>query len=132
MDTVLFAFSEDSFNQDNKNLLIITLLNLIETIEESDYYAYQVKQKIDLNDLDKGIYNVSYKEMCAIVNFIIKIIKSIKKKQRGQIFASFYFDGIIPDLDIEIYGVKLIKLKNYLDLVKIISFLKPFLKMFFI
>ena len=121
MDTVLFAFSEDSFNQDNKNLLIITLLNLIETIEESDYYAYQVKQKIELNDLDKGIYNVSYKEMCAIVNFIIKIIKSIKKKQRGQIFASFYFDGIIPDLDIEIYGVKLIKLKNYLDLVKIIN-----------
>ena len=121
MDTVLFAFSEDSFNKDNKNFLVITLLNIIETIEESEYYSYIIKQKIILNDLDKGIFNISYKEICAIVNFIIKIIKSIPKKKREKIFASFYFDGEIPDVDLEIFGIKLIKLKNSFDSVKQIN-----------
>ena len=121
MDKILFAFTEDSFNKENKNFLVNTLLNIIETIEESVYNEYQIQQKIILNNLAKGIYDISYKEICAIDNFIIKILKSIPKKKREKIFASFYFDGEIPGVDIEISGVKLIRLIDILDSVKQIN-----------
>ena len=68
--------------------------------------------------MDKGIYNISYKEICAIVNYIISILKSVPKKKREKIFYQIYFEGEIPDINLEIYGVKLQKVKVSFDSVK--------------
>ena len=127
MDETLFAFSEESLKQENKNFLVITLTNLIEMIEESDNYDYLKKQEIKLNDIDKGngIFNISYKEICEIVNFIVGVLKKKiqSKKTKEKIYSSFYFDGELPpDLDfLKEERAKLKQLKNQLDSVKQIN-----------
>ena len=120
-DTTLFAFSEESFTPENKSFLVLTLLNMMEIISDNDNYSYVKKQKIILNNMDKGIYNISYKEICAIVNYIISILKSVPKKKREKIFYQIYFEGEIPDINLEIYGVKLQKVKVSFDSVKEIN-----------
>ena len=125
MDETLFAFSEESLKQENKNFLVITLTNLIEMIEESDNYDYLKTQKIKLNDIEKGkgIFNISYKEICVIVNFIISLLKTkiSSKKQKEKFYSSFYFGGEVPNYDVEVGGITLKQLKNQLDSVKQIN-----------
>ena len=121
-DNILFGFNEDYFqekeNKENKNYLVSNIQKLIETIEQNENYEYVKKQKIIFKDMDNGIYNISYKEICAIVNFLINIIKSKSKKKKEKIYHKLYFENEIPDINLEINGVKLQKLKINADSIK--------------
>ena len=118
-DTILFDFNEELFNNtENKNILVPTIQKLIETIEQSDNYNFVKNQKITLKDTNQGIYNVNYKEICAIVNYIIGILKSIPKKHKEKIYKILYFEGEIPEVKLEINGIKLQKVKINTDSIK--------------
>ena len=118
-DTILFDFNEELFNNtENKNILVPTIQKLIETIEQSDNYNFVKNQKITLKDTNQGIYNVNYKEICAIVNYIIGILKLIPKKHKEKIYKILYFEGEIPEVKLEINGIKLQKVKINTDSIK--------------
>ena len=86
-DTILFDFNEELFtNTENKSILVPTIQKIIEAIEQSNNYNFVKEQKIELKDMKQGVYNVSYKEICAIVNYIIGILKSIPKKKKCIIY----------------------------------------------
>ena len=118
-DTILFDFNEELFNNtENKNILVPTIQKLIDTIEQSDNYNFVKNQKITLKETNQGIYNVNYKEICAIVNYIIGILKLIPKKHKEKIYKILYLEGEIPEVKLEINGIKLQKVKINTDSIK--------------
>ena len=121
-DIILFGFNEELFNnkesKENKNILVPTLQKLLETIEQNENYDFVKRQKIIIKDMATGVYNVSYKEICAVVNFIIAILKTTPKKKREKIYNKLYFEGEIPDTNLEIHGIKLQKVKINLESIK--------------
>jgi len=118
-DTILFDFNEELFaNTENKSILVPTIQKIIEAIEQSNNYNFVKEQKIELKDMKQGVYNVSYKEICAIVNYIIGILKSIPKKKKEKMYHILYFEGEIPDVKFEINDIKLQKVKINTDSIK--------------
>ena len=119
-DLYIFGFSELKYESENKSTYFSYIQKIIENIENSNNYEYIKRQIVDINNMDnKGIYNISYKEICAIVNFIIYILKEILKKKK---FAeAFFIDEEIPNNKIEINGVKLKSVLLHSDSVKQIN-----------
>ena len=118
-DNILFGFSDESLNSENKNKnLTSTIQEMIENIEEGENYTFFKKQKIELKNMDKGIYNISYIEICAIVNLIIFILKSIPKKKKEKLYYNFYFKGEIPNNKLEFNGISINKIKINMDSIK--------------
>ena len=118
-DTFLFGFSEKSFSQDNtKNTFISTIQNMIEKIEQSDNYDFCKKQRINLKDMKNGLFEITYKEICAVVNIIINLYKSIPKKKKEKLIFNLYSKHEFPEIKLDVQGIKLQKIKTNMDTVK--------------
>ena len=117
-DTFLFGFSEKSFSSENKNVFISTIQNMIEKIEQSDNYDFCKKQKINIKDMENGLFEITYKEICAVVNIIINLFKSIPKKKKEKLFFNFYSKHEFPEIKLDMNGIKLQKIKANMDTVK--------------
>ena len=86
-DNILLGINEDTLlNNKNQKNFVSHIQKLIETIEESDNYNYIKNQNLELNETNQGIYNMTYKEICAFANYIIIISKSLSKKKREKLY----------------------------------------------
>ena len=121
-DIFLFGFNEDTLlNKDNKKNFVAIIQKLIETIEESENYNFIQNQRFNFHDVNQGIYNMTYNEICAFANYIIIILKSVPKKKREKIYDLFYSEGKIPDSKLELDGIKIQKIMTSTDSIKQIN-----------
>ena len=121
-DIFLFGFNEDTLlNKENKKNFVAIIQKLIETIEESENYNFIQNQRFNFHDVNQGIYNMTYNEICAFANYIIIILKSVPKKKREKIYDLFYSEGKIPDSKLELDGIKIQKIMTSTDSIKQIN-----------
>ena len=103
----LFNFPESNFLENDKKLFYLTIQKLIDDIKKNKNYQYVKGNPILFKDSDKGQLELNYQEICGVVNYIISIFDNLPKKKNYVYLYDFAFNGVIPNMKINLKEVSL-------------------------
>ena len=97
-ETSLFNLPDLKDKEKDKNVFFKTIEKFIDDIKKDSNYSYVKSKSINLKEIKNEEMNISYNDMCGLVNVIIYIFENMERKKKADSFVRFYCCSVIPPM----------------------------------
>jgi len=97
-EPVLFNLPDLKDKEKDKNVFLKAIEKFIDDIKRDNNYSYVKSKSINLKELKNEEMNISYNEMCGLVNVIIYIFENMERKKKADSFIRFYCCSVMPTM----------------------------------
>lgn len=97
-ETNLFNLPDLKDKEKDKNVFFKTIEKFIDDIKKDSNYSYVKSKSINLKEIKNEEMNISYNDMCGLVNVIIYIFENMERKKKADSFVRFYCCSVIPPM----------------------------------
>lgn len=97
-EPILFNLPDLKDKEKDKNVFLKAIEKFIDDIKRDNNYSYVKSKSINLKELKNEEMNISYNEMCGLVNVIIYIFENMERKKKADSFIRFYCCSVMPTM----------------------------------
>ncbi len=97
-EPILFNLPDLKDKEKDKNVFLKVIEKFIDDIKRDNNYSYVKSKSINLKELKNEEMNISYNEMCGLVNVIIYIFENMERKKKADSFIRFYCCSVMPTM----------------------------------
>lgn len=97
-EPILFNLPDLKDKEKDKNGFLKAIEKFIDDIKRDNNYSYVKSKSINLKELKNEEMNISYNEMCGLVNVIIYIFENMERKKKADSFIRFYCCSVMPTM----------------------------------